>query len=771
MVAYLFPGQGSQQLGMGDSLFDDFAELAETADEILGYSVRTLCLEDPDQRLSLTQYTQPALYVVNALSYYRRVEESGRRPDVVAGHSLGEYNALLAADAFDFATGLKLVKKRGELMAQARNGGMAAVLGMDEKEIRDLLQESGLDGIDVANLNAPAQTVISGLREDIERARPVFEKVGSCRYVVLNVSGAFHSRYMAGAQHEFADHLDGFELRAPEIPVVANVTARRYRSDEVKETLAAQITSAVKWSETIRYLLGGGEEEFVEVGPGRVLTSLLRNIKRDAEPLILDEEEDEAAGPAVAAPAPQEPSLQQEPFASPEGAGRTAVVAEQLGSAGFRRDYGLRYACLVGAMYQGIASWELVAAAGRAGLLGFLGTGGLPQERVEADITRLKQKLTGGEPFGVNLVHDPHSPQREEQLVDLYLRHDVRTVEASAFIALTPALVRYRLTGLRRDESGQVIARNRVIAKVSRPEVATAFLSPAPAALVAELLAEGAITAAEAELARELPVAADLTCEADSGGHTDQGVSFSLVPTMLRLRDELTARHGYTRRIRVGAAGGIGTPDAAAACFVMGADFVVTGSINQCTVEAGTSDLVKDLLQGIDIQDTGYAPAGDMFEYGARVQVLRRGVLFPARANKLYELYKNHESLDELDPVTADQVQSRYFKKSFEEIYADIRSGLPPKEAERAEKDPKHRMALVFRWYFDHSTRQALAGSEEGRVDFQVHCGPALGSFNQWVKGTELEDWRHRHVGDINERLVREAAALLTRRLAALGTD
>ncbi|KFG72430.1 ACP S-malonyltransferase [Streptomyces mutabilis] len=771
MVAYLFPGQGSQQLGMGEGLFDDFAELAETADEILGYSVRTLCLEDPDQRLSLTQYTQPALYVVNALSYYRRVEESGRRPDAVAGHSLGEYNALLAADALDFATGLKLVKKRGELMAQARNGGMAAVLGMDEKEIRDLLQESGLDGIDVANLNAPAQTVISGLREDIERARPVFEKVGSCRYVVLNVSGAFHSRYMAGAQHEFAAHLDGFELRAPEIPVVANVTARRYRSDEVKETLAAQITSAVKWSETIRYLLGGGEEEFVEVGPGRVLTSLLRNIKRDAEPLVLDEEEDEATGPAVAAPAPQQPTLQQKPFASPGGAGRTAVVAEQLGSAGFRRDYGLRYACLVGAMYQGIASWELVAAAGRAGLLGFLGTGGLPPERVEADITRLKQKLTGGEPFGVNLVHDPHSPQREEQLVDLYLRHDVRTVEASAFIALTPALVRYRLTGLRRDESGQVIARNRVIAKVSRPEVATAFLSPAPAALVAELLAEGAITAAEAELARELPVAADLTCEADSGGHTDQGVSFSLVPTMLRLRDDLTARHGYTGRIRVGAAGGIGTPDAAAACFVMGADFVVTGSINQCTVEAGTSDLVKDLLQGIDIQDTGYAPAGDMFEYGARVQVLRRGVLFPARANKLYELYKNHESLDELDPATADQVQSRYFKKSFDEIYADIRSGLPPQEAERAEKDPKHRMALVFRWYFDHSTRQALAGSEEGRVDFQVHCGPALGSFNQWVKGTELEDWRHRHVGDINERLVREAAALLTRRLAALGTD
>lgn len=765
MVAYLFPGQGSQQLGMGEDLFDDFKELTETADEILGYSIRALCLDEPE-RLNFTQFTQPALYVVNALSYYRLLAEGGRRPGYVAGHSLGEYNALLAAEAFDFATGLKLVKKRGELMGQAEGGGMAAVLGKTEKQVRDILDENGFDVIDIANLNAPAQIVISGLRGDIERARGAFKGDKTSRYAILQVSGAFHSRYMAAAQQEFAAHLDQFDLRTPAIPVVANVTARPYRPGEVKENLVAQIASAVKWSESVRYLMGAGEDDFLQVGPGHVLTRLVRTIRREADPLIVTEEESkqEARPPAPAtAPAAQP--------AQPAAAGRVAIAAADLGSASFKRDYGLRYACLTGGMFHGIASRELVAAVARGGMLGFLGTSGRSLEQIEADLKYLRQQLTGGEPFGVNLAHDPSQPERADALVDLYLRHEIRTIEAASFITIVPALIRYRLTGLRRDPSGQAVPGNRIIAKVSRPEVAKAFLSPAPARLVDRLLAEGRITATEAELAKELPVADDLCLEADSGGHTDQRVALTLLPAMRRLRDDMLAQHGYRRRIRLGAAGGIGTPDAAAACFLMGADFVTTGSINQCTVEARTSARVKDLLQDINVQDTGYAPAGDMFEYGARAQVLKKGVLFPARANKLYELYQRYDSLEAIDAATAGQLQTRYFKKSFNEIYAEVRAHHPPQEIEKAERDPKHKMALVFRWYFTRATEQALSGDDEGRVDWLVPCGPALGAFNQWAKGTDLEDWRGRHVAEINRRVLDGAAEFLARRLAAVGTD
>ncbi|MFF2651024.1 ACP S-malonyltransferase [Streptomyces sp. NPDC058045] len=772
MVAYLFPGQGSQQLGMGADLFDEFKKLTDIADEVLGYSIRSLCLDEPE-RLGNTEFTQPALYVVNALSYYQLLEEGKPRPDYVAGHSLGEYNALLAADVFDFMTGLRLVKKRGELMGQVSGGGMAAVLGLGEQEVMEILRDSGLDRtIDVANLNSLTQTVISGPRDEVEQAKDVFMAANAQSYTVLKVSGAFHSRQMADSQREFASYAHQFELRTPTIPVIANVTARPYRRDRVVDTLISQISSPVRWCESVRYLMGKDVDEMVQVGPGRVITGLVRSIQRKAEPLVVTAEEEREAALLNEPPqrtAPTEPA----PTAPAATASTTprSILATDLGSAGFRKDYGLRYACVTGGMYRGIASPELVAAVGRAGMLGFLGTAGQTPEQAEAGIRQLKQTLTGGEPFGVNLVHDPSRTGSEDALVDLLLRHDIRVAEVSAFISLTPAVVRYRLTGLRREPDGRVVPRHRVIAKVSRPEVARAFLNPAPARLVSQLLEQGRITAEEAELAAELPVADDLCLEADSGGHTDQGVAFALLPAIRRLRDTVTAEHGYRQRVRLGAAGGIGTPEAAAACFLMGADFVTTGSINQCTAEAGTSEQVKDLLQDIDIQDTGYAPAGDMFEYGARVQVLRKGVLFPARANKLYELYKRHDSLDEIDDTTAGQLQTRYFGRSFDEVYQEVRAHHPAAEIEKAEQDPKHKMALVFRWYFGYSTQAALSGSDEGRVDYQVHVGPALGAFNQWVKGTELQDWRRRRVAEINLRLLQEAADLMARRLLAVGTD
>jgi trans-AT polyketide synthase/acyltransferase/oxidoreductase domain-containing protein len=279
------------------------------------------------------------------------------------------------------------------------------------------------------------------------------------------------------------------------------------------------------------------------------------------------------------------------------------------------------------------------------------------------------------------------------------------------------------------------------------------------------LLESKRITAEEAELSDKIPMAEDLCVEADSGGHTDQRSPYGIMPAIMKLRDEYMSECNYSKRVRVGAAGGIGTPEAACAAFILGADFIVTGSINQCTVEAGTSNTVKDMLQEMNVQDTDYAPAGDMFEVGARVQVLKKGLFFPARANKLYNLYQQHNSLDEIDEKTRRQLQSSYFKRSFDEIYQDLLK-LFPFERDRAEKNPKYKMAFIFKTYFYRATELAISGSEEQKVDYQVYTGPALGAFNQWVKGTELQDWRNRHVDLIAEKLMQSTAELMRMRLS-----
>jgi trans-AT polyketide synthase, acyltransferase and oxidoreductase domains len=447
------------------------------------------------------------------------------------------------------------------------------------------------------------------------------------------------------------------------------------------------------------------------------------------------------------------------------------ITAESLGSAEFKRDYGLRYAYLAGAMYKGIASKELVVAMGKAGMLAYLGTGGMDFAEMDAAIRFIKSELSVSQPYGMNLLCNLEQPQLEEQTVELFLKYDVRYVEAAAFMRMTASLVRWRLSGLKRNSEGVIERPRQTLAKVSRPEVAVAFMQPAPEAIVKALLAAGKITATEAELGQSIPMADEICVEADSGGHTDQGVAYALMPAMFALRDEMMAKYRYEKLIKVGAAGGIGTPHAAAAAFVMGADFVLTGSINQCTVEAGTSDAAKDLLQELNVQDTDYAPAGDMFELGARVQVAKRGLFFPARANKLYELYQRHNSIDEIDPKMRQQVQERYFKRSFDDVWNETRSyyvrSFPAKLAE-IEKNPKQKMALIFRWYFVHTTRLAMRGSEDQKVDYQIHCGPAMGAFNQWVKGTELQSWRRRNVADLGQRIMNATAELLQQRFDAL---
>ncbi|UAA37179.1 ACP S-malonyltransferase [Paraneptunicella aestuarii] len=285
MKTYMFPGQGSQSKGMGEGLFERFAELTKKADNILGFSIKELCLEDPGKKINETQFTQPALYVVNALSYYKALQDTGVEPDFVAGHSLGEFNALLAAGGFDFETGLKLVKKRGELMSQAPEGAMAAILRGSKEQIESVLEKNGLHNIDLANYNTPSQIVISGAKKEIAQAQACFQEAGMA-YYPLNTSGAFHSRFMEPIKEQFSEYLKQFEFSELKIPVISNVTARPYNNEDVVKNMSAQLASGVRWSDSIQYLINhaksaSDEMEFVEIGSGDVLTKIYLSILRE----------------------------------------------------------------------------------------------------------------------------------------------------------------------------------------------------------------------------------------------------------------------------------------------------------------------------------------------------------------------------------------------------------------------------------------------------------------------------------------------------------
>ncbi len=295
-------------------------------------------------------------------------------------------------------------------------------------------------------------------------------------------------------------------------------------------------------------------------------------------------------------------------------------------------------------------------------------------------------------------------------------------------------------------------------------EVASKFFAPPPERFLPELLRSGELTAEQARMAARIPMAQDLTAEADSGGHTDNRPAITLLPTMLALRDRMQAHHGYDRLLRVGAAGGIATPASAAAAFVMGAAYVVTGTINQACVESGSSDLVRDMLAQAEQADVAMAPAADMFEMGVKVQVLKRGTMFAMRAAKLYELYRTCAGLDDLPAAERAALEKNLFRAPLDEIWAQTRTyflGREPAQVDRAERDPKHKMALVFRWYLGQSSRWANAGEPARRLDYQVWCGPAMGAFNEWTKGTILEQPRQRRVVTVALNILYGAAVLL----------
>lgn len=442
-----------------------------------------------------------------------------------------------------------------------------------------------------------------------------------------------------------------------------------------------------------------------------------------------------------------------------------ALYPEWLGDRSFGETYGVRFPYVAGEMANGIASARMVIAMAEAGMMGFFGAAGLAYPQVADAVNHLVRTLGEAPGWGVNLIHSPNEAALEERVADLLIRSNVPCISLSAFMGLTPAAVRCAVAGLSLDADGKIVRARQVFAKLSRTEVAERFMSPAPPEILRSLVARGLITEDEAALAARIPIAEDITVEADSGGHTDNRPLTVLLPALIELRAKIAARHPDFPAIRLGAGGGIGTPGAVAAAFALGADYVVTGSVNQAAIESGLSPAAKIQLAGADFADIAMAPSADMFELGVRVQVLKRGTMFAPRATRLYETYVRYDGLAAIPSDVRKRLEAEVFHKPLEGAWEDTKAfwaERDPAEVERALRDPKHLMALTFRSYLGMSSRWAISGEPSRRSDYQIWCGPAMGAFNRWVEGSFLADPAGRSVVQIARNLL-EGAAVITR--------
>ena len=450
---------------------------------------------------------------------------------------------------------------------------------------------------------------------------------------------------------------------------------------------------------------------------------------------------------------------------SPE-AGIPAVASLQpisgslFGDPAFLSWHGLKAPYMAGSMANAISGVELVTTLGKAGYLASYGSGGTSPAKLLDAIKAIQNQLPAG-PFAFNLIHSPQEPALEQKAVDLFLEYKIQTIEASAFLRLTSPVVQYRAAGLSADSSGKPHIHNKVIAKLSRPEVAVQFLNPAPEKILNQLVQEGRITTQQAQLARTVPMADDITVEADSGGHTDNRPLVGLLPSIIALRNETQAQHNFPVQVRIGAGGGIGTPASVLGAFAMGAAYVVTGSINQACLEAGTSPEVKLALCSAAAPDVMMAPSADMFEMGVKVQVLKRGTMFPMRSQRLYEVYQANQGIETLEPSLRQELEEKIFQNSLDSIWdqcVSFFSERDPSQLEKARGNPKRKMALIFRWYLGLATHWGIQGIPERLLDYQIWCGPSMGAFNDWARGTSLEAPENRGVVEVADALMQGAA-------------
>jgi trans-AT polyketide synthase/acyltransferase/oxidoreductase domain-containing protein len=442
------------------------------------------------------------------------------------------------------------------------------------------------------------------------------------------------------------------------------------------------------------------------------------------------------------------------------------LFPENLGHPEFKNRYKIKYPYLAGAMAHGISSVELVKAAGNAGMIGFFGSAGLSLPDLEKAIVRLKSEASNI-PYGLNLVFTG-APDQEVAIVNLYLKHGIQLISAAGYLRLTLPLLYFRLKGIYQESDGTIICPNKIIAKTSRLEIAKQFLSPPADKMLKQLVDNNLISKQEAMLAKNIPVAADLTAEADSGGHTDNRAAISLLPSMIDLRDNLLKTYNYTTMPCIGLGGGIATPGAVAAAFAMGADYVLSGSINQSCIESGTSATVKQMLASALQTDVIMAPSANMFERGIKVQVLKRGTLFAQRAARLYDIYRTYDDIDHLAEKVKKELEEKIFHNSLEsewQITQDFFATYDQPQLDAAQDDPKRKMALLFRSYLGKSSKWAINDDLKRIKDFQIWCGPSMGAFNEWAKGSFLENPDNRQFQTVAMNLLSGACIAMRRQM------
>ncbi|TDC20150.1 acyltransferase domain-containing protein [Streptomyces sp. 8K308] len=759
----VFSGQGGQTHGMGADLHRRFPlarAVFEEAADATGLDLARICFED-DPRLHLTEYTQPCLLTVEIAFHRVLTVEFGFAPRRFGGHSLGEYTALVAAGALPFAEAVRLVRRRGALMQQAvpeGRGAMAALVMDDilDSEAPGIVADAG---VEVANYNSPIQIVVSGAADRVEGLR---DRLGAAlpdlTFIPLRVSIPSHCSLMRPARDRFAEHLAAAARHlTPEraAAVASNVTGGLHEPHLLTTRLADQLAQPVRWLDNMRTLAAGGPARIVELGPRPALAKFFGLIGVLATAVTNVTEVQATFGrPRPVPTTASTPIPATAPTVAP-----SATPGERLGSAAFRAAHGTRLAYAVGGTAEAAAGPALVSRAAGAGVLGYLDTARLDLGRATAEIERLGATLPAGAPWGVNVPHTPETPGRTEALLAATLRLGVPRIEVAGFTTPTRALVRQRLSGLHPGPDGRPRPARLLMARVGGVEAARAFLAPPPPGIVTWLRERGLITRAEAELAPGLPMADDLCAEDDRGGGL-----WALLPTLRRMRARAAGELPAAAGVRLGAAGGLGAPEAVAAAFALGADFVVTGSVNHCTAEADTSELVKDMLAAAGPGDFATAPDATLFEAGARQRVLRRGVFHPARAHRLHDLHLHHDDLSELAPADRERLERQLFRKDLDEVWHEVAAD-PDRWGSavlaRAEGSPRLRMALVFRWYLADSALRARRGDPAERLNFRVPCGPALGAFNETVRDTALADWRARHADGVARLLMDGAAGAL----------
>ncbi|BCD97038.1 ACP S-malonyltransferase [Marinagarivorans cellulosilyticus] len=726
MKVHLFPGQGSQHPGMGKSVFDKYPEYVEQVDVTLGYSIKDLCLKDAQKKLSNTQYTQPALYVVECLSYLEAVEQGGT-PDVVVGHSLGEYSALFAAGVFDFQTGLKLVKKRGELMADTGvEGRMTAVLNMEADKIASLLKKSKIDEIDIANYNKPSQTVIAGPGKSLAVAERILTR-GGANCVPLNVSAPFHSRYMEPVVQQFSAYLDQFEFSEPKIRVLSNVTARPYSSaSEVKALLSRQISNPVRWTESVQVLMGFGDFEFSEIGPGDVLTKLVGSIKDKCGPIKIEGLSDVST---------QQKHTDEERKAHSSNNSETALENPSDFQRYFQCESSLVVGPVVGDVKNNISS--------TLNTNGFLAYTELPAgslDTVKNAISKREKSLKAGESLSLRWQSKIFDHNFDQQVAKILAGSKVKNVLVSGFHSVNTALADLRLKTLGGESKCTLIA------LVDTMEQATKFLRPIPDALVNQLATQDSTRPLKADQHKKVMPVDAIVFSGD----------IQSVHALKQLRDSNNMEACLPQELQkvwIGSSKNIGAPSSINSALQAGFDFVLAADIFQCTKESENSEQLKQLLEDLTDNDFGLAPHPELFEFGVDVTVVTRNNSYRGVAKSLLNAWKSDLAQSRTD-LSDSALVKKYFPKGVDALWAEIASNsnyVSESEKIEAEKIPSLKLTLLLRYMLSEG------GSSWG-LDKGLTCEKSMVDFNRWLNKEGVVSWKNRRTLDLAKKITSEMA-------------